>query len=124
MFGLFKLESGFREKSFSKLSSARGFGAFLKSSGEFVYEELLKYGEYNHDMAFDGYINMEMTAELLDYNMKKYDGDIMKSLIAYNGNELGPRYYDIIDTFLNTETNKTLAKMEDEYKIGLSTNGG
>lgn len=117
MFGLFKLETGFKEDMTSDLSSARGYGAFLGSSGKWVYEDLLKKeDEYNHDMALNGYINMEMTAELLSWNMERYDGDIKKTLIAYNGNEIGPLYYDIINRYVSEHAGYSIYDMEAAYR--------
>ena len=96
--GLYQLESGFNPNASNSKSTARGYGQFLHSTAKWVYEDILKKGEYySHDLAFDPEINIELTCAYLNYLMEQTDGDYMKSLLLYNGYELGERYYHIID---------------------------
>lgn len=53
----------------NKKSTARGYGQFLKGTGSWVYEDLMGHakGSYNHDMAFDGDLNLSMMVRYLEY---------------------------------------------------------
>ena len=61
------VESTGDETACNSSSSARGYGQFLKSTGEFVYEDLMNAGTYNHDYALDGTTNLTMMVNLLEY---------------------------------------------------------
>jgi len=112
---LFKLESNFDETATSNFSTARGYGQFLGSTAKWIWEECLENGPYNHNMAFDGYVNIEMTAEYLGLNLQTYNGDIRKTLVAYNGNEIGNRYYEIIDKNMMQDVGYGLDTVEVAY---------
>lgn len=116
LFGVVYLESGGNEKATNSRSTARGYCQFLGSTAKSVYEKMLKKGTYTHDLAFDGYINLELGAEYLSYLMKTQNGSIMTSLLLYNGAEIGERYYHIIDNVLTKYGKPTLAQIEREYK--------
>lgn len=108
--GLFNLESGFNTKAKSHISTATGLGQFLGSTGAWVYDKFLDYeDDYIHSkMATDADINIELTINYLDYLLDTYDGDVKQSLIAYNGNELGAKYYGIIDNYMVAKTSRGL----------------
>lgn len=116
LFGVVYLESRGNEKATNSRSTARGYCQFLGSTAKSVYERMLNKGTYNHDLAFDGYINLELGAEYLSYLMKTQNGSIMTSLLLYNGAELGERYYHIIDNMLVKYNKPSLAQIEREYK--------
>ena len=116
LFGVVYLESRGNEKATNTRSTARGYGQFLGSTGKMVYEKMLKKGTYNHDMAFNGYTNLELGAEYLSYLMKTQNGSVMNSLLLYNGGEIGERYYQIIDNVLRQHGKPSLAQIEREYK--------
>lgn len=116
LFGVVKLESNGKMKATNSKSTARGYCQFLKGTGKWVYEDMLKKGTYNHDLAFNGKINLEMGAEYLSYLMKKYNGNVMNTFLEYNGKELGERYYHIVNNTLKKYTNTNLTKIQNEYK--------
>ena len=120
MFGLYKLESSGVERATNSRSTARGYGQFLESTGRWVYEnhQFLGNGEgtYNHNKAFCGYTNMEMTASYLSWLMRRANGDVRQALINYNGGELGNRYYTIIDNHLRSGPGITLSQIQREYQ--------
>lgn len=115
---LIGLESGYIRNSSNNKSSALGYGNILNSTGDYIYSNILKMsGKYEHEkMALDGEMNIKMTIGYLDYLLKKYNGDVRKSLVAYNGNEIGTLYYELIEGRLETNANTTLDKIESEYK--------
>lgn len=116
LYGIIKLESNGNEKAKNPKSTATGYCQFLKGTGKWVYEKHLNKGKYNHTMALDGYVNIEMGAEYISYLMKKYNGDIMKSMLEYNGSELGEAYYHKVDNILKSGANINLAKIQQQYK--------
>lgn len=94
-------ESRGTESAANSESSARGLGQMLESTARFTYEKLMENGKgtYNHDMAFDGDINITMMCYYLDYLGIKYDDDITLVLKEYRGEE-NPEYNNKIDTYL------------------------
>lgn len=61
------VESGGRQYATNCESTARGFGQILSGTGRFVYQNLLHYGTYDHNYAFNGDTNLTMMAALLGY---------------------------------------------------------
>lgn len=99
IFGLIKLESTFNPNAASKKSTARGYGQILRGTGASLYKDLYG-GGYNHDMAFDPYLNIEMICYYVS-KLYKSSGSMKTALIRYNGGELGVRYYNIVMTYSN-----------------------
>ena len=61
-------ESNGIEKAANAVSSARGYGQLLSSTGRFCYTELMGNRSYNHNVdALDGDKNLEMTIRYLAY---------------------------------------------------------
>lgn len=118
LYGVVMLESRADEKAINGKSTARGYGQFLDSTAKWVYEVKLNKGKntYNHDMAFDGKTNLEMSAEYLAYLMEKNKGNVMQTCLDYNGRELGTAYYYKVNEILSTNTNTNLQKIEQKYK--------
>lgn len=116
LFGVVYLESRGNETATNSRSTARGYCQFLGSTAKSVYENMLNKGQYTHDLAFDGFINLELGAEYLSYLMRTQNGSIMTSLLLYNGSEIGERYYTIIDNVLRQHEKPSLAQIEREYK--------
>ena len=58
MLSMIMVESNGKEKAASKTSTARGYGQFLKGTGEFDYEKLLHKGNYDHSYALNGDTNI------------------------------------------------------------------
>lgn len=115
--GVIYLESKGRRDCANSKSTARGYGQFIAGTGKWVYEQRFKRGTYNHDMAFDGYLNIEMCAEYLGYLMDKNNGSVMNTLLDYNGRELGSVYYNIVNNIIKT-SNIDLNQIENEYREG------
>ena len=113
---LIRLESGFNKDATNSKSTARGYGQFLIGTGEYVWEDLLKRDNYSHDKAFDPYNNLDMQFAYLNELLNTDNGSIRNALIAYNGNELGPKYYNIIDRTLRTNTDLNLDILERNWK--------
>jgi soluble lytic murein transglycosylase-like protein len=113
IFGIFYIESDFTPTCASSLSTARGLGQFLESTGKFCYESLYGAGTYNHDYAFDPYINIEMTCFYINYLNNSTGGnfDYDKILTRYRG--LHVQSY--IDKILNFSQN--LKERERNFNI-------
>lgn len=116
LFGIIHLESNGKRNLTTTTSTARGYCQFIQGTGKWVYETRLNKGIYNHNLAFDGFINLEMGAEYLSYLMEKNNGSIMNTVLDYNGRELGSRYYDIVNDTLLKNINLSLNDIELEYK--------
>ena len=94
MFGLFYVESGFNPGADNPNSSARGLGQILKGTGEYVYSVLLgKEDTYTHDMAYNGYLNAEMSIAVMHHYLEISNGDIHYAMNKYSGTRLGTNYY-------------------------------
>lgn len=112
-------ESRFDTKTKSKYSSASGYGQFIKSTGKWVYNDLLKRKDtYDHEVhPFQAKNSIPMVYAYLDFLIKRNKGDIKKVLIRYNGGELGNKYHDDINTyFKNVNSGTDLEKIELQIK--------
>lgn len=70
----------------SNSSGYRGYGGIGKVTGKFMYEDILKLGTYDHDMAYDPYTNIHLIGTTLDYILS--DGyDIYGTLQYYSGSK-------------------------------------
>ena len=78
-------ESNGKEKASNPTSTARGYGQILANTGEFIYEKLLKRGNYDHSMAFNGDLNVEMMVTYLDYLERKDGGRLYTTIERYRG---------------------------------------
>lgn len=116
LYSVVSVESRGTEKAKNSKSTATGYCQFLKGTARWVYEDLLKKGTYNHNKALDGYINLEMGAEYLSYLMKSNNGDVYKSLLSYNGGELGANYYHKVNAVLSKNTSTNLDKIQSRYR--------
>lgn len=113
LFGLIMVESHANEKAQNSTSTARGFCQLLSSTAKSYYEKILKKGNYNHEMAFNGYINMEIGAALITNNMEKYNGDTQKVITLYRGLN-DPAYYATVDRYVN-RGGTSLRQIGNEY---------
>lgn len=79
-------------------SSARGLGGFLESSGRWVYEDLMGNGKntYDHDMAYDPYIAIEMLVYLLEWMKIEYNGNLEAMIRHYSGDPSGAYYNNLV----------------------------
>ena len=118
--GIMWVESRYYPKAKSKSSSASGYGQFIKSTGKWTHESLLKRKDkYDHTVhPFNPDDAIPMMCAYLNHLIKISKGDIRKVLIRYNGNELGKRYYELIDEyFARVSSNIDLDSIEKNIKI-------
>lgn len=94
------VESSGNEKCVSKTSTARGYGQFLKGTGQFTYEDLMGNGKgtYDHSMALNGNINIEMMVHYFKY-LKSNTESIYATINKYRGLE-SPKYQAAINKYL------------------------
>lgn len=114
LFGVVMTESKATEKAQNKCSSARGYCQVIESTAKSIYERYLHKGIYKHSMAFDGYTNMEIGAELIAINMEKYNGDTQKVIQRYRGLD-DPAYYASVDAYVN-RGGTNLRRIAHDYK--------
>lgn len=118
--GIMWVESRYYPNAKSKSSTASGYGQFIKSTGKWTHEYLLKRkDEYNHNVyPFNPDYAIPMMCAYLDHLIKISKGDIRKVLIRYNGNELGAKYYQLIDDyFAKVSSDIDLDSIEKNIKI-------
>lgn len=109
-FSLVELESGYNSKAKSKSSSAAGWGQVIRGTAEWIYEDALKLGNYNHStMGTNKEINARISIYYLSSLIKEYG--VKKALIRYNGGELGVRYANIVSTKLEKNSDLTLKQV-------------
>ena len=81
---LAETESNLYSKASNPSSSARGWGQLVEGTARGIYENTLKLGKYNHDLAFDKNLNATMSMAYLRQMFDTFDGDATKAIIAYN----------------------------------------
>ena len=101
LFGLIMVESRAVEKAQNPTSSARGFCQLIDSTAKSLYERVLKKGSYNHELAFNGYINLELGAKLIAGNMERYSGNTYTTIQLYRGIKDVRSYYAAVDKFVS-----------------------
>lgn len=117
--GIIWVESRYIHNAKNKNSTASGYGQFIRSTGKWTYESLLKgKDKYNHKVhPFKPEVSIPMMYAYLDHLIKISKGDIKQVLIRYNGNELGKRYYEMIDDyFVSVSANTNLHIIEKNVK--------
>lgn len=94
-------ESQGNEDAANPKSTARGLGQMLEATARFTYETLMDNGKgtYNHNMAFDGDINIAMMCYYLDYLGIKYDDNMTLVIKEYRG-ENDPEYNNKVNSYL------------------------
>lgn len=98
MWEIITCEGHFDTKANLTSTSARGLGGFLESTGEWVYEDLMGNGNgtYDHSMAYDPYIAIEMLVYLLDWMDDYYNGDLEAMISHYSGDSSGKYYSKLV----------------------------
>lgn len=76
-------------------SSARGLGQVLASTGKSIYENILQLGSYDHSMAYDSKINMQLTVELISRNI---GSGLYNAIALYSGDSSGAYYNKLLQT--------------------------
>jgi len=102
-------------------SSARGWGQVLDFTGKWLYQDKLRLGKYNHDMAFNKETNARMSIYYISQLIKERGG-IAGGLNGYYGhsdpNEL-TRYRNVIAKNLKNNTGLSFNDVSD-YTTGSS----
>lgn len=111
LFGIFGVESGYKEDAANKKSTARGYGQLLAGTAKYVYEDILDKGTYTHSYALNGKTNIELTTAYLNYLMDKNHNDLFKSISNYCGRDTSGTH-----NYLKC-INKAYQKEQDIYKI-------
>ncbi|MCM1230215.1 MAG: transglycosylase SLT domain-containing protein [Ruminococcus flavefaciens] len=91
MWAIYDVESDFNPNDDSSLSSARGLGQTLESTATMIWENVLGHGKgsYNHQMAYDPYVNIEISTCLIGRNLA--NGTLEDALNLYgDGTESYP----------------------------------
>ncbi|MGL6099417.1 MAG: transglycosylase SLT domain-containing protein [Fusobacteriaceae bacterium] len=117
--GVIWIESRFDPKAKSKKSSSSGYGQFIKSTGKWVYKDILKLpGKYDHRIhPMQPKNSIPMVCAYVGYLLKLTKGDVHKTLLYYNGGEIGVKYHKIIDNYLKkSKSGVTLAEITKETK--------
>lgn len=83
-------ESRGQEDSKNPNSTATGYCGILNTTGKYLYEDIMgnPAGSYSHDMAYNGYINLELSLQYIKYLNDMYGGDVLRVVNGYRG------YYD------------------------------
>lgn len=83
MWAIYDIESEYDTKCDSSQSTARGLGQVLESTAEEYWESILHHGHgsYWHRMAYDPYVNIEITTCIIGRNLEK--GTLEDALNAY-----------------------------------------
>lgn len=95
--------------------NCRGYGGISEVAGEFIYENVLDNGEYNHNMAFDPYTNLSIMINLLDYLMADNEADIEYVVQYYSGTKGEQWYIDYTNDNLEKFGGPTLQEMEEQW---------
>lgn len=95
----------------------RGYGGISSDAGNTIYEGYLGLGDYDHDMAFDPYINITLIGNTLKYLMTEpgYEFDIYGALQFYSGTKGEWGYINKVVRKLNDFGGPTLEEIEDNF---------
>jgi len=87
MLGIIMTESEGHSNAKNKSSTATGFCQILRSSGKYIYEDLMgnPKGSYSHDMAYDPDLNLRMGVVLVSELKREYKGNTYKAIQHYRG---------------------------------------
>ena len=92
-------ESGGNETASNSGSTARGYGQFLRGTGKFVYEDLMNAGTYDHNYALNGYTNIKLMANYLNY-LKLNNTSVYGIIESYRGKKNCTSYMAKIHSYL------------------------
>lgn len=85
LFGTIMVESSANPEAVNETSDATGYGQFLDSTAEFVWNDLLGYDGYYSEIRKDGPSNILMMAEYYDY-LYSTKGSTFEVIKQYSGN--------------------------------------
>lgn len=91
------MESRYHTDAASSLSTARGLGQLLQSTAKSIYENYMGHGPgtYDHNMAYDGYTNLEIIVAYLEYLKVNY-GSPEVMINGYSGDQTSGYYNRLI----------------------------
>lgn len=93
MWCIYDVESDYTVRIDNKVSSARGIGQVLNSTGRLIYENVLNLGSYKHEYAYNAQTNMEIATELISRNI---GGGLYNAIVLYSGDRTGSYYNTIL----------------------------
>lgn len=85
LFGSIMVESSGNPQAVNESSGATGYGQFLDSTAEFVWNDLLGYDNYHSEIRKDGSSNILMMVEYYDY-LYSTKGNTFEVIKQYSGN--------------------------------------
>lgn len=93
VFAIFDIESDYDIDAKNPKSSATGLGQLLASTAKLIYEGRMgnPAGSYTHDMAKNGYTNIEIVVSYLKYLKDTY-GSVKVMINGYSGDQSGTYY--------------------------------
>lgn len=94
----------------------RGYGGVGYDGGRLVYEDILELGDYDHDMAFDPYMNITFIGHILDYLMYHYDYNIYQAIQHYSGTKGEWWYLNYTARKLDQIGGPTLDEIEQQWR--------
>lgn len=68
-------------------TNCRGYGGIAPDTGRYIYEEYLGHGKgtYDHQMAYDPYINIDISISTWNHLLEYWDGNIYSAMRNYSG---------------------------------------
>lgn len=104
------VESSGTENAKNGSSTARGYGQILSGTGEYVYEKLMKAGNYDHSLAYNGDLNLKMVIEYIDY-LDERNSSLYGVIENYRGDPSDlDNYITKLDKYLSTK-GKSVAQL-------------
>lgn len=93
VFTIFDIESDYNIDAKSSKSTATGLGQVLAGTGKLIYEGVMgnPKGSYTHEMAKNGYTNIEIVVSYLKYLKDTY-GSVKVMINGYSGDQSGAYY--------------------------------
>lgn len=99
------------------IGDCRGYGGISSDCGDTIYDKYLNLGDYDHDMAFDPYINITLIGNTLKYLMTEpgYTDNIYSALQYYSGTKGEWGYINKVARKLKKEGGPTLDEIQKEF---------
>ena len=117
LFAFIMAESHGQEKAKNPESSATGYGQVLKTTGEYVYENLLgnPQGSFTSTLLLDGTTNIQVTATYIAY-LRDNTSSMRELIASYRGYD-DPDYYNTIEKWL-AKADTSMAEVERNNNAG------
>lgn len=98
LFAVIEVESQGHANNVNSSSGASGLGQFMKGTGRYIYEDVLKLGTYDHSTTpLDPKVNIQMMVTYLEILHNQKDGNVKEMMRSYSGagsnNDALDRYY-------------------------------